>query len=114
LYITHDGGEHWKQITEKEGLPKGDLGRIGLAIAPSNPDRIYALVEAKKNGLYASDDGGVTWALVNDKNDIGNRPFYYSDIFVDPQNQYKVYSVFTYVNVSIDGGKSFEELMPAY
>jgi len=114
LFITHDGGEHWKQITEKEGLPKGDLGRIGLAIAPSNPDRIYALVEAKKNGLYASDDGGVSWALVNDKNDIGNRPFYYSDIFVDPQNQYKVYSVFTYVNVSIDGGKSFEELMPAY
>ena len=114
LYITHDGGVHWQQITDKEGLPKGELGRIGLAIAPSNPDRIYALVEAKKNGLYVSEDGGGSWNLVNDKNDIGNRPFYYSDIFVDPNNEYKVYSVFTYVNVSIDGGKSFEELMPAY
>lgn len=114
LFITHDGGANWKQITDKEGLPKGELGRIGLAIAPSNPDRIYALVEAKKNGLYVSEDGGESWKLVNDKNDIGNRPFYYSDIFVDPTNEYKVYSVFTYVNVSIDGGKSFEELMPAY
>jgi photosystem II stability/assembly factor-like uncharacterized protein len=114
LFITHDGGANWKQITDKEGLPKGELGRIGLAIAPSNPDRIYALVEAKKNGLYVSIDGGESWKLVNDKNDIGNRPFYYSDIFVDPTNEYKVYSVFTYVNVSIDGGKNFEQLMPAY
>ncbi len=114
LFITHDGGVHWKQMTDKEGLPKGDLGRIGLAIAPSNPERIYALVEAKKNGLYVSEDGGESWKLVNDKNDIGNRPFYYSDIFVDPTNEYKVYSVFTYVNVSIDGGKNFEQLMPAY
>ena len=114
LFITHDGGVNWKQITDKEGLPKGELGRIGLAIAPSNPDRIYALVEAKKNGLYVSEDGGESWNLVNDKNDIGNRPFYYSDIFVDPTNEYKVYSVFTYVNVSIDGGKNFEQLMPAY
>ena len=114
LYITHDGGEHWTKKTEKEGLPQGDLGRIGLAISPSNPDRIYALIESKKNGLYVSLDGGSSWALVNDKNDIGNRPFYYSDIFVDPQNEYKLYSVFTYVNVSIDGGKNFEQLMPAY
>jgi len=114
LFITHDGGANWTQITDKEGLPKGELGRIGLAIAPSNPDRIYALIEAKKNGLYVSEDGGGSWNLVNDKNDIGNRPFYYSDIFVDPTNEYKVYSVFTYVNVSIDGGKSFEQLMPAY
>ena len=114
LFITYDGGAHWTQITDNDGLPKGELGRIGLAIAPSNPDRIYALVEAKKNGLYVSDDGGESWRMINDKNDIGNRPFYYSDIFVDPQNQHKVYSVFTYVNISIDGGKNFEELMPAY
>ena len=114
MYITHDGGDHWKQITEKEGFPKGELGRIGVAIAPSNPDIIYALVEAKKNALYKSEDGGFKWKKINDKPGIGNRPFYYSEIYVDPQNENKLYTVFTYINVSQDGGKSFKELMPAY
>ncbi len=114
LFISHDGGETWAERTEDDGLPKGELGRIGLAIAPGEPNRIYALVESKKNALYRSDDGGFTWEMINNKNDIGNRPFYYSDIFVDPQNENRVYSVFTYVNVSEDGGKNFTELMPAY
>ncbi len=114
LYITHDGGENWKKVTEKEGFPKGDLGRIGVAIAPSNPNIIYALVEAKKNALYKSEDAGFTWKKINDKPGIGNRPFYYSEIYVDPQNENRVFSVFTYVNVSQDGGKSFKQLMPAY
>ena len=114
VYITHDGGENWKQITEKDGFPKGDLGRIGVAIAPSNPDIIYALVEAKKNALYKSEDGGFKWKKINDKPGIGNRPFYYSEIYVDPQNENRLYTVFTYINVSQDGGKSFEQLMPAY
>jgi photosystem II stability/assembly factor-like uncharacterized protein len=114
LYLTYDGGENWKKLSDKEGLPKGDLGRIGLAIAPSETSVVYALVESKKNALYKSTDGGEKWTMVNNKNDIGNRPFYYSDIFVDPQNENRVYSVFTYVNVSEDGGKNFKELMPAY
>ncbi len=114
LYITHDGGENWKKRTDLDGLPKGDLGRIGLAIAHNKPNIVYALIESKKNALYKSTDGGFTWKMVNNKNDIGNRPFYYSDIFVDPQNENRVYSVFTYVNVSEDGGKNFSQLMPAY
>ncbi len=114
LFITHDGGETWEERTDADGLPKGELGRIGLAIAPNKPEIVYALVEAKKNALYKSEDGGFTWKKINDKDDIGNRPFYYSDIFVDPQNENRVYSVFTYVNVSEDGGKNFTELMPAY
>ncbi|MDB4037122.1 hypothetical protein N9473_03510 [Polaribacter sp.] len=114
VYITHDGGENWKQITEKEGFPKGELGRIGVTIAPSNPDIIYALVEAKKNALYKSEDGGFKWKKINDKPGIGNRPFYYSEIYVDPQNENRLYTVFTYINVSQDGGKNFKELMPAY
>ena len=114
LYITFDGGETWTKRTDEDGLPKGDLGRIGLAMATNKPNIIYALIEAKKNALYKSTDGGFKWQKVNDKNDIGNRPFYYSDIFVDPSNENRVYSVFTYVNVSEDGGKNFSQLMPAY
>ena len=114
IYISYDRGENWKKLTDKEGLPEGNLGRVGLAIAPSNPKIVYALVEAKKNALYKSEDGGAKWQKVNDKDEIGNRPFYYSDIFVDPKNENRIYSVFTYVNVSEDGGKSFTMLMPAY
>ena len=93
LHITHDGGKTWKQITAEDGLPKGDLGRIGVAIARNKPNIIYALVEAKKNALYKSSDGGFKWEKINDKSDIGNRPFYYSEIYVDPQNENRVYSV---------------------
>ncbi len=114
LYITIDGGKNWTKKTEKDGLPKGDLGRIGLAMAHNKPNIIYALVEAKKNALYKSTDGGDQWKKVNDNEGIGNRPFYYSDLFVDPQNENRIYTVFTYVNISEDGGKSFKELMPAY
>lgn len=114
LHITHDGGDTWKKVTDEDGFPKGELGRIGIAIAPNKPNIIYALVEAKKNALYKSTDGGFKWAKVNDKNDIGNRPFYYSEIYVDPQNENRVYSIYTYVNVSQDGGKNFTQLMPAY
>ena len=114
MHITHDGGKTWKKITEEDGFPKGNLGRIGVAIAPNKPDIIYALVEAKKNALYKSEDGGFKWKKINDKSDIGNRPFYYSEIYVDPENENRVYSVFTYVNVSEDGGENFSQLMPAY
>lgn len=114
LYVTHDGGKNWVKRTEEDGLPKGELGRIGLAIAPSDPNIAYALIESKKNALYKSEDGGFNWKIINDKSEIGNRPFYYSDLFVDPINENRLYTVFTYVNVSNDGGKSFEELMPAY
>ena len=114
LHVTHDGGKTWKKLSDEDGLPKGNLGRIGIAIAPNKPNIVYALVESKKNALYKSVDGGFKWRMINNKNDIGNRPFYYSDIFVDPENENRVYSVFTYVNVSEDGGKNFSQLMPAY
>ncbi len=114
LFITHDGGYNWEQRTEKDGLPKGPLGRIGIAIATNKPNIVYALVEAEKNALYRSEDGGFSFKKINDKDDIGNRPFYYSDIHVDPENENRVFSVFTYVNVSEDGGKNFSQLMPAY
>ncbi len=114
LYVTYDGGQNWEKRTDKDGLPEGNLGRIGLAISASNPDVVYALVEAKKNGLYKSEDGGFKWKKVTDKEEAGDRPFYYSEIYVNPKNENLLYSVFTFVNVSDDGGKSFKALMPAY
>ena len=115
LYSTYDGGETWKKMSSEDGLPEGNLGRIGVAISPSKPDIMYALIEAKKNALYKSSDGGNQWEMVSDNMDqIGNRPFYYADIYVDSQNENRLYSIFTYVNVSEDGGKSFKQLMPAY
>ncbi|RMG21894.1 MAG: hypothetical protein D6730_17535 [Bacteroidetes bacterium] len=110
LYISYDGGESWEKRTHQDGLPQGELGRMGLAIAPSSPNIIYALIESKKNALYKSTDGGFNWRKINDKEDIGNRPFYYYDIFVDPQNENRLYSIHSLVTVSEDGGKSFNQL----
>lgn len=109
IYISHDGGENWTRKTSAHGLPSGALGRIGLAIAPSMPDRIYAYVESKENALYRSDDGGNRWYRVSGKGDnwLGTRPFYYADIFVDSKNENRVYSLHTYAAQSEDGGKSF-------
>ncbi len=110
MYITYDGGDNWKKLTEKEGLPKGELGRMGFAFAKNNPDIVYALIESKKNALYRSADGGSSWKKVGEKN-IGDRPFYYSEIYVDPKNENRVYTLYSRVNVSEDGGKSFRTLI---
>lgn len=110
LYVTLDGGSTWDQKTDKNGLPKGELGRMGVAIAASNPDVVYALIESKKNALYKSYDGGSNWKMIADKN-VGDRPFYYSELYVDPSNENRVYNIFTNTTVSNDGGKSFKPLM---
>ena len=110
LYVTHDAGENWKRLSDEDGLPKGDIGRIGLAIPKSQPQIVYALVESKKNALYKSIDGGVKWNKVTDKN-IGGRPFYYGDIAVDPENENRLYNIYSEVSVSEDGGKTFSKLL---
>lgn len=110
LYITFDGGKTWQQRTEKDGLPAGELGRMGLAIAPGNPKRVYAYVESSENALYRSDDGGFKWQKMS--TNAGNRPFYYADIYADPLNENRLYSIHTTITRSEDGGKTFEEIAP--
>lgn len=110
LYVTLDGGDTWTKRSAKDGLPEGKLGKIGIAIAPSNPKIVYALVEAKKTALYRSEDGGFTWKKRADRN-IGDRPFYYADIAVDPRNENRLYNIYSNVSVSEDGGKTFTTLL---
>lgn len=110
IFISYDGGDSWQKKTSDDGLPAGNLGRIGLAIAPTNPQKVYALVEAKKNGFYKSEDGGESWKLVSTEN-IGGRPFYYADIFVDTEDENRIYNLYTFVDYSKDGGKTFERLV---
>lgn len=113
LYLTFDGGKTWEKLGKEHGLPEGDYGRIGLTISRSNPNRIYALVEATKNGLYQTDDGGKHWTLVNsDPQWVTNRPFYFQEIFCDPQNENRLWLIYQQVAVSEDGGKSFSTVLP--
>jgi photosystem II stability/assembly factor-like uncharacterized protein len=111
LYLTIDGGENWKKLDNTNGIPKGDLGRMGLAISESNSNKVYALIESKKNALYVSDDGGDKFEKINDGGDIGDRPFYYFEIFADPKNENRLYTLYSRVGMSEDGGKSFQQLL---
>ena len=108
IHVTYDGGETWTKISDKDGLPKGELGRCGLAICRSKPNVVYALVEAKENAIYRSDDGGAKWRKVGEN---GDRPFYYAEIACDPKNENRLYNVYSRVSVSEDGGKSWRELL---
>ncbi len=110
LFLTHDGGDTWSRLSETDGLPEGELGRIGLAIAKNDSKVVYALVEAQRSALIRSDDGGISWRTVSDERGIANRPFYYADIFVDPENELRLFNLSSRVMRSEDGGRSFEEI----
>lgn len=111
LYKTTDGGETWRRLTN--GLPSGVLGRIGVAVARSKPNVVYALIEAKDGGLFKSEDKGETWVRASDKRTydrVNFRPFYYSRLTVDPNNELVVYVYSGSCYVSKDGGKTFETI----
>ena len=107
MYVSHDGGDSWEQRTAEDGLPKGELGRMAISFAASNPKRVYALVEANESALLHSSDGGRNWTTVNSDYDVAERPFYYTEVFADPANPDRVYNMATRLRVSLDGGKTF-------
>nr|MBP6456612.1 hypothetical protein [Chitinophagaceae bacterium] len=107
LWKSIDAGSTWQKISTKKGFPKGTLGIIGIAIAPSNTDKIYAIIENEKGGLYMSEDGGENWELKSNHADIRQRAWYFSKINVDPKNENIVYVCNVSLHKSYDGGKTF-------
>jgi len=106
FYKSTDGGEHFTKITN--GLPNELIGKANLAVTAANPNRIYALVEAKPGGgLYRSEDAGKTWALINSQGALIQRPFYYTTLGADPSNADVVYAGAEGFFKSTDGGKTF-------
>ncbi len=111
IYKSEDGGETWNTL--ENGIPKGDKGRIGMAIAPSNPDIVYAMVEGtdKTEGFFKSTNRGASWSKVNKYNTSGN---YYTELYVDPVNADKVFSMDTWCHNSLDGGKTWSKINEKY
>ena len=107
VYKSIDGGRTWNKLTN--GLPKL-MGRIGVRVAPSNPNVVYVIVEAKEGTLYRSDDRGETFRLVSKNTDIVSRGFYYTRVRVDPTNENHIYAVASTLFTSVDGGKTFRSI----
>ena len=105
LYKSSDGGDNWTRLTG--GLPEGVMGKIGVAVSPVDPDRVWAIIEAEEGGLYRSDDGGKSWRRVNDQRVLYSRAWYFNRIYADTQDADTVYVLNVSMMRSTDGGKSF-------
>ncbi len=106
LFKSTDAGATWHEL--RKGLPEGDLGRIGIAVAPSNRNRVYAVVEARNHtALFRSEDAGENWSEVNNSFNVSGRPFYFARLAIDPKNPDRIYKPGFFLTVSEDAGKSF-------
>jgi photosystem II stability/assembly factor-like uncharacterized protein len=109
LFKSTDGGEHWTELNPStaKGLPDKPYGRIALAVAPSKPQVVYAMIESKKSALFRSDDGGQNWKQLDASQYMVWRPFYFANLIVDPKNENKVFKVNLVLLLSVNGGQSF-------
>ena len=116
LFKSIDGGEHWSELTRNPGFPTGTLGRIGVALSPARPDRVWAIVDAElgRKGVYRSDDAGAHWERLTDFAELTQRPWYYHHIVADPQNPDLVYVLNIGAWKSTDGGRTFAAWRPPH
>ena len=109
LYKSINGGKSWDEISDNPGFAERPLGKIGITVSAVNSNKLWALVESNKGGVYASEDAGKTWFLVNDERKLRQRAFYYSRIYADPKDEKTVYALNTGFYKSTDGGKTFDK-----
>jgi photosystem II stability/assembly factor-like uncharacterized protein len=112
LFKSTDGGTTWRELSRQGGLPGGELGKIGVAVSPANPNRVYAIVEAAPGagGLYVSTDAGSTWQLRNTSRALWQRSFYFNRVVADPKKVDSVYVLNFLLEKSTDGGRTFQAL----
>ena len=108
LWKSTDGGDHWTNISNHQGLPKGTWGISGVTVSPINSDRLWALIESKEGGVFRSDDAGLTWIKTNSERKLRQRAWYYTKIFADTQDEDRIYVMNVRYHRSKDGGKTFE------
>ena len=109
LWKSTDGGETWENLSDKQSMPKGINGIIGVTISPKNSNRVWAIIENQEaGGVYRSDDAGKTWAKINQDRALLQRAWYYCRIYADSQNEDLVYVMNVSYGISKDGGKTFE------
>ncbi len=110
LWRSNDGGDTWEDLSRKEGLPKGTLGKIGVAVSPAKPGRVWAIVECDKSAVYRTDDGGEHWEKLSEQRELSERPWYYMHMMADPQDAETVWVLNVRLWRSNDGGKVFHHV----
>ncbi|HET9790232.1 MAG TPA: sialidase, partial [Candidatus Angelobacter sp.] len=116
LFKSTDGGDHWTEITTSnaQGMPEKPYGRIAVAVAPSKPNVVYAMIESKQSALFRSDDSGKSWKKLDSSQFMVWRPFYFANLIIDPKNENKIYKPDLLLLVSTDGGRSFSSTANAH
>ncbi len=109
LWKSENGGDTWVELTKNPGMPEGPLGKIGVAVSPADPNRVWAVVEANEGGVFRSDNGGWSWTRVNSERKLRQRAFYYSRLVADPLNRDIVYGLNVDFWKSTDGGVTFDK-----
>ncbi|MCL4543779.1 MAG: glycosyl hydrolase [Chloroflexi bacterium] len=110
IFRSTNGGDTWTELTRKQGLPVGVLGKIGIIVSPVKPGRVWALVEAEDGALFRSDDGGDTWTRMSEAGDLRRRAWYYMHVYADTQDADTVWVLDLSLWKSIDGGKTFTSI----